>query len=69
MDELYGIAFGWILGVWSYAIYKARPRQNAKVGTPSASHNRQSMPLRCPKCGNLLSTICEACHIVADNRG
>ena len=39
MGELYGIAFGWILGVWSYAIYKAWPRQNTKVGTPSASPN------------------------------
>ena len=42
---------------------------DTNVGTPSASHNRQSMPLRCPKCGNLLPTICEACHIVVDNRG
>ena len=33
------------------------------------TNNRQSMPLRCPKCGNLLPTICEACHIVVDNRG
>ena len=45
MEIMYGIAIGWVLGVFSYAVYQCRPRQNTKEGTPSASHNSDLMPL------------------------
>ena len=62
MGELYGIAFGWILGVWSYAIYKAWPRQNTK--TPSASPNSSSLP----RCFYSVGSSCTAKSVQSCNR-
>jgi hypothetical protein len=41
---------GCVCGAFMYAVYQCRPRQNTKVGTPSASHNRQSKPCQTTCC-------------------
>ena len=39
MVHLLILVAGIAIGVFMYAVYENRPRQNTKVGTPSASHN------------------------------
>ena len=47
---------GYMVGTYQWGIYEPRKRR-VKEGTPSASHNRQSMPNYACVCGYWMSTI------------
>ena len=57
MDLMFALAVGWLLGAFTYAVYQHRPRQNTKVGTPSASHNSASRAIS-ERYNELLMAVC-----------